>query len=164
MKQLSYLVFIFLTGSALCATSANPAGSAQEANQNKAKVQDSVKAKERPAQSKDLGIGPIKEVKLGPIDKKLAEKGRDLFAEKCMSCHRLNSRLVGPPLEGVTDRMSPEFIMNFMLNSTVMEAKDPVAKALLDEYHVPMIVPGISQNQARAILEYLRSVDAKTQK
>ncbi|MEJ2050735.1 MAG: hypothetical protein P8Y60_13025, partial [Calditrichota bacterium] len=38
----------------------------------------------------DMGIGPIKEVKLGPIDQKLAEQGESLFKTKCTMCHSLD--------------------------------------------------------------------------
>lgn len=162
MKQLASLVFILFIGAAFYNVSAKPINTASGTKENHAKVQDSTKVKKATTKNdEDIGIGPIKELKLGPINKKLAEKGESIFDARCMSCHRLDSRLVGPALEGVTDIRSPEWIMNFMLNSTVMEAKDPAAKALLDKYHIPMIVPGITKSDARAVLEYLRSVDAK---
>ncbi len=162
MKQLASLVFVLFIGAAFYTPTAKQAVTTSGTKQDQTKVQDSTKAKKATkSKNEDLGIGPIKELKLGPINKKLAGKGESVFDARCMSCHQLDSRLVGPALKGVTNRRSPEWIMNFILNSTVMEAKDPAAKALLNEYHIPMIVPGITKQDARAVLEYLRSVDAK---
>ncbi len=150
MKRLALLAFVLSIGVAVCT---DPANLAAAQNPQKAKGADKAAVDTK----QDKGIGPIKSVTLGPIDKKLAEKGKSQFEEKCMSCHQLDSRLVGPPLEYSTQDYSPEFIMNMILNSTVMESEDPVAKALLDKYHVPMIVPGVTKEQARAILEFLRT-------
>ncbi len=150
MKQFALLMSVLAIGAIVC-IGPNRLSAAQKSQATSGAKKTAVDKKE------DKGIGPIKSVELGPIDKKLADEGESQFEEKCMSCHRLDSRLVGPPLEDATKDYSPEFIMNMMLNSTVMESQDPVAKALLDEYHIPMIVPGISKHQARAVLEYLRT-------
>ena len=47
--------------------------------------------------------------------------------------------------------------MNMILNPREMEQKDPVAKKLLSEYNIPMPELGLSEDQARTILEYLRT-------
>ncbi|MGD8923107.1 MAG: hypothetical protein PVH24_07630, partial [Candidatus Zixiibacteriota bacterium] len=36
-----------------------------------------------PHPQKNPGIGPIKEVKLGPVDQKMADKGKHLFDQRC---------------------------------------------------------------------------------
>jgi len=107
----------------------------------------------------DKGIGPITEVKLGPIDQALAKKGKEIFDSKCASCHKLEEKYVGPPLKGVTQRRKPEWIMNMILNPSEMVQKDPIAKGHLAEYPTQMPFQNVSQEDARAILEYLRSVD-----
>ncbi|ADO44575.1 cytochrome c class I [Hydrogenobacter thermophilus TK-6] len=109
----------------------------------------------------DKGIGPIKEVQLGPVDQNLVKRGKEIFDSKCATCHKLEERYVGPPLKGVTKRRKPEWIMNMILNPTEMEQKDPIAKQLLSEYLTQMTFQNVSQEDARAILEYLRSVDEK---
>lgn len=152
MKRFALLVSVLFIGLTVFTSSVSFAASTPK------KAADSVGTKKAAvSKNEDKGVGPIKSVTLGPINKKLAEEGESQFDQKCMSCHRLDSRLVGPALENVTKERSPEFIMNMMLNSSVMEEKDPIAEKLLDEYHVPMVVPGITKHQARAILEYLRS-------
>src|SRR5690606_39599004 len=62
------------------------------------------------------GIGPLRRVELGPFDDALAARGEELFKMKCMACHRLDDRYVSPSLRGVTERRTPEFVMNMMLN------------------------------------------------
>ena len=150
MKQFALLVFALFIGAFVYVSPAS-LSAAQKSKATAGGEKTSVDKKQ------DKGVGPIKSVTLVPVDKKLADEGESQFEEKCMSCHRLDSRLVGPPLEDATKDYSPEFIMNMMLNSTVMESQDLVAKALLDEYHIPMIVPGITKHEARAVLEYLRT-------
>lgn len=106
----------------------------------------------------DKGIGPIKNLQLSPnIDKGLAEKGKTLFQQNCSMCHKLNQRYVGPALGDVAKKATPEFIMNMMLNTKEMLDKDPVAHNLEAEYGAQMAV-NVNQDQARAILEYLREV------
>jgi len=109
----------------------------------------------------EMGIGPIKEeIKLGPIDKNLSTKGEQIFTTKCSSCHKFDTRLVGPPLKDVTKRRKPEWIMNMMLNPQQMTAENPTAKELFTTYLVQMTFQDISQDDARAILEYFRSNDS----
>lgn len=108
----------------------------------------------------EYGIGPVKdEIKLTAVDANLSTKGKQLFDTKCGSCHRFNSRLIGPQLKDVTNRRRPEWIMNQILNPMEMMQKDPVAKKLLAEYKVPMITQDVTHDDARALLEYFRAVD-----
>jgi mono/diheme cytochrome c family protein len=107
-------------------------------------------------QSEDKGIGPIKTLNLGPVDNALASKGGDIFQNKCSTCHSLDVKKLGPPLGKVLEDNTPEFIMNFLLNTAEMEEKDPKIQKLIQEYGAPMPVLGLSQDEARAVLEYLR--------
>ena len=107
----------------------------------------------------DLGIGPVKKVELGAIDSKMVDQGKALFNTKCIICHEMSQRKVGPPLGDITKQRTPEFIMNLLLNTAQMEKEDPAMKELFNEYsNVPMPDPALNQQQARSILEYLRSV------
>jgi cytochrome c len=58
---------------------------------------------------------------------------------------------------GVTDRRTPEWIMNMILNPEVMVAENPIAKKLLAEYLSPMANQSLTESEARAILEYFRT-------
>ncbi len=104
------------------------------------------------------GVGNIKSVKIDDkIDDKLVAKGKDLFKANCTACHKFKKRFVGPALKGVTQRRSPEWIMNMIMDPEKMVAEDPVAKALITEYNAPMANQSLKEDQARAILEYFRT-------
>lgn len=108
----------------------------------------------------EMGIGPIKEVKLdATIDENLVLKGKQIFEVKCVACHKLDEKLVGPPLRGVTKRRKPEWIMNMALNPDQMLKENPIAKGLLAQYLTPMTFQNVTQDDVRAILEYFRSND-----
>ena len=105
----------------------------------------------------EQGFGPVRDLELGPVDPALAAQGETLFTTKCSACHRLGERYVAPPLGDVLSRRRPEFVMNMMLNANEMVQKHPVVRELLAEYFTPMPVQVTDVDQARAVLEYLRS-------
>jgi cytochrome c len=106
--------------------------------------------------SPDKGLGPIKEIKLGPIDTSMVSQGEQIFKSQCFTCHLLDKKKIGPPLRTATTDRPPEFVMNMILNTDEMEKKDPEVKKLISQYGVYMSVLDISKDQARQILEYLR--------
>ncbi len=110
-----------------------------------------------PGQAGPMGIGPIKELKLGPVDDKLAARGKGLFDSRCASCHGLDKDLAGPALGSVLKTKTPEFVMNMILNTAEMEAKDPDIKKQAAKFGMSMPAPGLSQDEARAVVEYLRT-------
>ena len=104
------------------------------------------------------GVGPITSIDLpAEIDTDLAAKGEELFTVKCTACHKMDERYVGPPLKGVTEKRTPEWIMNMIMVPEKMVAEDPDAKALLAEYLAPMANQSITEEEARALLEYFRT-------
>jgi len=115
------------------------------------------------SKNEEMGIGPVKEVKLGPIDKQLVDKGQQTFNTKCSACHKLDSKLVGPPLKDVTKRRKPEWIMNMILNPQQMTQENKIAKELFATYLVQMTFQDVTQDDARAILEYFRNNDQSPQ-
>ncbi len=110
----------------------------------------------------NIGIGPVKErFALGAIDANKATIGKDIFEAKCTSCHKFTSdKYVGPGLLGVTERRSPEWIVNQICNPTEMTEKDPIAHELLETYLTQMTNQDITVDQAKNILEYFRQQDA----
>ncbi len=104
------------------------------------------------------GIGPISSVTLGEIDPAMAAEGEVVFKAKCTACHKLSKKFVGPALKGVTQRRSPEWIMNMAMNPEEMIQKDPIAQKLLVEANgAPMANQNITEVEARALLEYFRT-------
>ncbi len=109
-----------------------------------------------------MGVGPIQQkVTLAAINPALVATGQKLFQDKCSACHKIGEKYVGPDLKGVTQRRSPEWIMNQILNPVEMTQKDPTAKELLGTYMTQMTFQNVSQDDARAILEFFRQNDAK---
>jgi mono/diheme cytochrome c family protein len=106
------------------------------------------------------GIGPIKKVAFETtINNDLAEKGKATFNQKCTACHMANRKLIGPAMNGLYERRSPEWVMNMLLNPAEMLKKDPVAIALLKEYNnIMMLNQNLSNEEARSITEYLRTL------
>ncbi|MGP8214522.1 MAG: c-type cytochrome [Bacteroidia bacterium] len=108
----------------------------------------------------DKGIGPITSVEMSALNSDSATKGETLFKAKCSACHKIDARLVGPALMGVTHRRSPEWIMNQILNPAEQDTKDPIGHMLLSKYMTQMTFQNVTQAEARDILEYFRSNDA----
>jgi hypothetical protein len=69
----------------------------------------------------------------------------------------MEERYVGPPLGGVTGTRTPAYLMNMMLNPDGMYTKHPEARKLLAEYMTQMPNLGLTQQEARSIVEYLRT-------
>lgn len=109
------------------------------------------------------GIGRFKDVPLThPLDTVMASKGKETFDAKCGACHKLTTeKLVGPGWKGVTDRHTPEWIMNFITNTEVMLDKDLAAQAEVVTCLVRMPNQDLTDVQARQILEYMRQNDGK---
>jgi len=111
----------------------------------------------------DPGIGNYKNVQLThPLDTKMAENGKNIYEVKCLACHKLTTeKVVGPGWKGVTDRRSPEYILNFVTNTDEMLEKDPNAKQLLSVCMVRMPNQHLSDIEARSVLEFMRQNDGK---
>ena len=104
------------------------------------------------------GVGPVTApVELGAIDGDLAHEGQEVFESKCSACHKMEERYVGPALGDVTVRRTPAFIMNMILNPEGMTARHPDAKKLLGEFMTQMPNLGVTQDEARQVVEYLRT-------
>ena len=118
-----------------------------------------IKVEASAPQDKSHGLGPVKKVELGPLNKKWIEEGKGIYNMTCVACHDIDQKKLGPALKFVTKQRSPEFIMNLLLNTAQMQKDDPTTKALLKEYNnLPMPDPGLNQAKARSVLEYLRSL------
>ena len=109
------------------------------------------------------GIGRFKDVKLiHPLDGDMIAKAQPIYNAKCFACHKLtDEKLVGPGWKGVTDRRTPEWIMNFITNTQVMLDKDLEAQSMTVTCVVRMPNQDLSDEQARQMLEFMRKNDGK---
>jgi mono/diheme cytochrome c family protein len=111
------------------------------------------------------GIGPVtSELTLGALDHEMAERGEKTFTAKCSACHKFDEKYVGPALGGVLERRTPTYVMNMILNPEGMYTRHPVAKQLLAENLTQMPNLGLSQTEAREVVEYFRDQAAKSAK
>ncbi|CAM3373474.1 c-type cytochrome [Aequorivita lipolytica] len=117
----------------------------------------------KPSETVDLtnkGVGPIKSVELGAtVDQAMAAKGMEVYKTKCMACHKVDKKFIGPPPTGILERRTPEWIMNMILDPEGMTKNDPLAKALLMEFNgSPMANQNLTEEEARQVLEYFRTL------
>ncbi len=139
MKKIKLLTITLLTTSiAFCILSCN-------SNQEKSKAVE--------------WVPPVSEISLNEkIDSLMVDRGKELYETKCISCHNFKNRMIGPALNGITKRRSPEWIMNMILEPEKMVVNDIDAKKLLEEYNgIPMTSAGLTKEEARDLLEFLRA-------
>ncbi len=95
-----------------------------------------------------------------PLDQTMVTTGKATYELKCQSCHRLTEeKLVGPGWKGVTTRRQPLWIMNMITNVEMMLETDPEAQKLLELCLVRMPNQNLVKEDARKILEFMRSND-----
>lgn len=126
-------------------------------------TEEGVAAESTDASSYDpkRGEGKHTKIELGAsLDQAMATKGESVASVKCTSCHKLtDEKLVGPGWKGVTERRTPEWIMNFITNPDPMIDKDPELQAQLELCLLRMPNQGLNDGEARDILEYMRKND-----
>lgn len=87
----------------------------------------------------------------------LQERGAKIFQDLCTACHTIGGgKLVGPDLQGVTERRTPEWLRGYIKSpSTYFEKQDEIAVALFQEYGVQMPDLGLSDEDVEAVLAFL---------
>jgi len=97
-----------------------------------------------------------------PLDQAMVSAGKSTYELKCQSCHRLTEeKLVGPGWKDVTKKRQPLWIMNMITNVDMMLETDAEAKKLLEQCMVRMPNQNISKEDARKVLEFMRSNDGE---
>lgn len=151
------LVIIFSVGAILVACGGG-AGSDVKSNTNST---TSTTENGNPSYDPNRGTGKFTKVEVGAtLDAAMAANGEKVFGVKCTSCHKLTEeKLVGPGWKGVTSRHTAEWIMNFTTNTDEMLNKDPKAQAQLEICLVRMPNQNLSDEDARALYEFMRKND-----
>ncbi len=106
------------------------------------------------------GVGQIKNITLDPeINQEMATTGGELFKTNCTACHKTDRRFIGPKMQGILERRSPEWVMNMILDPQLMVEEDRCAKDLLVEFNgAAMANQNLTVEQTRALLEYFRTL------
>lgn len=164
MKTLKILSLFFAL---LMLSCGGDEGKKKESSKIKLKTQTTEKKSEakttKPSETIDLtnkGIGSITSITLGAeIDQAMATKGADIYKKMCTACHKPAKKFIGPAPKDILKRRTPEWIMNIILDPEGMVKNDPLAKALLIEFNgSPMANQNLTEEEARAVLEYFRTL------
>ncbi|MBT6377669.1 MAG: c-type cytochrome, partial [Flavobacterium sp.] len=69
------------------------------------------------------------------VDAARQKEGRTLFKNLCASCHKLDRKLIGPMLGGVTERRENDWLKAWIKNNAALRASgDRDAIAVFNEY------------------------------
>lgn len=89
-----------------------------------------------------------------------AEAGKKLFQGNCTTCHTIGEKVIGPNLEGVTERHSEEWISSFIKNSAKMvEDGDEKAVAVWEKFNKTEMTAfegALSDEEIGSIISYLK--------
>jgi cytochrome c oxidase subunit II len=86
-----------------------------------------------------------------------------LFQQKCSACHTIGAgKRVGPDLRGVLERRQADWLVRWITHpDQVLASKDPIAQKLLAESaQIPMPNLGVTDSEARGLLDYIRRESA----
>ncbi|MCS7297175.1 MAG: cytochrome c [Bacteroidia bacterium] len=92
-----------------------------------------------------------------------SDQGKTLFNQRCAACHKLEQKLIGPPLARISERRSEEWFIKFVSNSqALIQSGDPQAVAVYKEYNQQVMppFPDLSEADLKAIWTYVNSVAA----
>ena len=83
--------------------------------------------------------------------------GESLFKANCAACHKMDKKAVGPPLRGITDIQSRDWLHKWIKNSqSLISSGDAAAVKIFEEYNkMPMPpFPALSEADIDNILAY----------
>lgn len=95
-------------------------------------------------------------------DEENIQAGKTLFNANCSACHKLDQKLLGPALRGVTDRREIQWTKDFIHNSQkVIQSGDATAVALFAEYNnmIMPAMPFLSDDDLNHLLAYIEYGD-----
>lgn len=92
-----------------------------------------------------------------PVDAAKAEEGEKLFASKgCSACHGFGRRISCPDLMGVPKQRTADWMEHQILHPEIMTKQDPIAKQLMAQYALQMPNQGLTPDQAKAVIEFIK--------
>lgn len=98
-----------------------------------------------------------------PADHESAERGEKVFQNKgCSACHAFGVKKSGPDLAGVSMRRTAAWMESQILHPEIMVKEDPTARQLFAQYMLQMPNQGLTPEQAKDVIEYLKHTDSKS--
>jgi nitrite reductase (NO-forming) len=96
----------------------------------------------------------------GMPDEPDAIAGKLLFESKCLACHSIGGGTkVGPDLLRVSERRNETWLKSWLTSPEKMLGSDVTAKALLDQYKIPMPNQNLSPEEIRQLMRYFHWAD-----
>jgi cytochrome c551/c552 len=89
-----------------------------------------------------------------------SQDGEALFKQNCAACHKLGKKLVGPNLQGVTERRSEAWLLKFIKSSqSMIKSGDAQAVAISNEFNGALMsdFPNLSDGDIKGILTYIKA-------
>lgn len=91
-------------------------------------------------------------------------RGKQLFLDRCTSCHSVAKEVVGPALKDVGKRRSEEWIVSFVHSSqTVIKSGDTAAVRLFESHNRTVMPdhPDLSRQDIDGIVAYITEESAR---
>ncbi len=105
------------------------------------------------------GVGPVKSLELpAELDQALVDAGKVIYEAKCTACHKIEKKFIGPSPKGIMERRTAAWVMNMILDPEGMVKEDPIARQLLMKFSAPMANQSLTEEEARAVVEYFRTL------
>ncbi|MEJ5147394.1 c-type cytochrome [Sphingobacterium sp. MYb388] len=88
------------------------------------------------------------------------KEGEKIFKAKCTSCHKVDRKVVGPALKGITETKSEEWLIKWIKNSQALIASgDADAIAIFEEYNKSVMTSftDLSDDNIKSVLAYIKA-------
>lgn len=86
------------------------------------------------------------------------EKGKELFKQNCAACHKMDSKMIGPPLINVVEKQGRDWVKRWVYNSQeLISTGDQHANEIFKEYN-EMAMPAynwLEDSDLESIITYL---------
>jgi mono/diheme cytochrome c family protein len=86
------------------------------------------------------------------------QRGKEIFVDRCVSCHEPPAGMMrmAPDLNGVHQRRSRQWLVQWLTDPSKMLSEDAIAKQLMQQWNnVPMPQMMLTPDQIEWILEFL---------
>lgn len=91
------------------------------------------------------------------------DNGKSIYNANCAACHKLDRKMIGPALQGITERRDLDWLVKWIKNNQELrESGDATANAIFEEYNgsVMPAFPGLSDQDIMDILAYTNASPA----
>jgi cytochrome c2 len=96
-------------------------------------------------------------------DPVLKTEGQKIFEDNCTSCHAVDKMKLGPPLQGISKKMSPEIIKKFLHTPYAFNLEKELFYKSNDKYfhpyvHTKMSFPSLTNTEIEALVRYVEKI------